>query len=170
MKNWVIVLLLATLVATPAQAANDCFKTCVTSDDGVDTIQFFEGFSPFTYKDAGGLATIGYGHLVIAGERIPEPLLGEAADNLLRADLLRTEKGLNKALTRPTRVHQFDALSSFAFNVGVGKCTGSTLFRYVNAGHDDLVPGQFSRWVNVNGKPVSGLKVRRAAESKLYSR
>lgn len=168
MKNWVIALL--ALATSPAWSANDCFKTCTTSQDGISTIQFFEGFSPFVYKDSAGLDTIGYGHLLLPHERIDEPLLGHAAVALLRSDLTRTEKGLNQALTRRLRTNQFDALSSFAFNVGVGACTRSTLFRYVNAGRHGEVPAQFARWVYAGGKPIAGLKARRAREAKLYAK
>lgn len=172
MKNWGIALALALimLVAKPVGAANECFKTCVTSPDGVTLVQFFEGFSPFVYKDVGGLDTIGYGHLVLAGERIPEPLLGDAATNLLQADLKRTERGLNAGLGRPITQPRFDALSSFAFNVGVGNCVGSSPWRYTNAGRYQEVPDRLMLWVNVDGKPNRGLKVRRTAEGKLYSK
>lgn len=166
MKNLVTALI---LFLTPAAAfAADCHRTCITSPIGVATIQFFEGFSPFVYKDSGGLDTIGYGHLIVEGEQIPQPLLGDAATELLRRDLRRTERGLNLKLTIPQAQHRFDALSSFAFNVGVAACTGSTLFRYTNGGQHEAAAKQFSRWVHVNGKPVRGLKIRRAAEAKIY--
>lgn len=172
MKNWVIAMLLA---LTPVAAfADECFKNCVTSPEGVKAIQFFEGFSPFRYKDSAGLWTIGYGHLIVPGDRITEPLLGEAATDLLRRDLKRTENGLNSRLTTRLAQHRFDAVSSLGFNIGVTACTGSTLFRYVNAGRHEEVPAQFHRWVNVrvDGKltPNKGLKVRRAAEAKMYAR
>lgn len=164
MRNLVIALL---LLASPA-LAGDCFHSCVTSPAGVTAIQFFEGFSPFIYKDSGGLDTIGYGHLIVVGETIPQPLLGDAATQLLRRDLERTERGLNLKLKVATPQHSYDALASFAFNVGVAQCTGSTLFKYVNAGDEDAAYRQFPRWVHVKGKPVTGLKVRRAAEAKRY--
>lgn len=170
MKNWVNALVLCVLLALAPQAkAADCFKTCVTSPDGIALIQFFEGFSPFIYKDVGGLDTVGYGHLVIKGEKIVQPLLGDDAINLLRFDLARTERGLNAKLKVTTAQHQFDALSSFAFNVGVRQCTTSTLFRYVNLGKPDAAAAQFARWIYVRGNPSKGLKIRRAAEQKKFS-
>ena len=171
MRNWVNALVLsALLVFLPAAArADECFKTCVTSPDGVAAVQLFEGFSPFVYKDSGGLATIGYGHLIVTGEEIPQPLLGDAAVQLLRKDLKRTERGLNARLDVTLQQHQFDALTSFAFNVGVNACTGSTLFRYVNAERYDDATGQFRRWVYVGQEKVTGLSVRRAAEAKMFA-
>ena len=167
MRNWGIVLLtLLALLSPPARA--DCFKTCVTSPDGIATIQFFEGFNPYIYKDVAGFDTIGYGHLVLKNEVIAQPLLGQAAIDLLRYDLRRTERGLNTGLGLPLRQYRFDALSSFAFNVGVPACTGSTLFRFVNQGRFDAAAGQFPRWINAGGKPSKGLIVRRKAEQNLF--
>lgn len=158
------------LVARPAWSQNECANTCTTSPEGVALIQFFEGFSPFIYRDSGGLPTIGYGHLVLPHERINEPLLGNAAVDLLKTDLVRTEKGLNSKLKKPVKQNHFDALTSFAFNIGVGACLKSTAFQYSNAGRHTEVPPRMALWVNVNGKPVQGLKVRRAAEGALYAK
>lgn len=171
MKNWVgaLVLGLAMLAIKPA-AANECFKSCVTSPEGIKLIQFFEGFSPFIYKDVGGLPTIGYGHLIVDGEHFEQPLLGDAAVALLQADLKRTERGLNGDLRRPITQPRFDAMVSFAFNVGVGACIGSSPWRYTHAGRYAEVPGRLMLWVNVNGQPSRGLKTRRAAEGRLYSK
>lgn len=169
MKTWVNALVLFALLAFTGPAkATDCFKDCVTSADGIESIQFFEGFSPFKYKDTADLDTIGYGHLILKGENIPEPLLGDDAVILLRRDLRRTERGLNLALPEPLAQYRFDALSSFAFNIGVNKCTGSTLFLYVKKGRHNDVPPQFGRWIYSGGQATTGLKVRRAAEAKEY--
>lgn len=167
MKNLAIALALF-LLPLNLQAA-EC-RPCVTSPDGIALIQFFEGFSPFVYKDSGGLDTIGYGHLIVEGEQIAQPLLGDAATALLRKDLFRTERGVNKALAIPLAQHKFDALSSFTFNIGVGQAARSTLFRFVNKGRDEEAVMQFRRWVNVNGKPIRGLQIRRAAEAELYAK
>lgn len=168
MKNLVTVLI-AVLFANPTNPvkANEC-RPCTTSPQGLSLIQFFEGFSPFIYKDSAGLDTIGYGHLIVAGEQIEQPLLGEAANALLRKDLARTEKGVNEALINPLAQNRFDALASFTFNVGVGGFVKSSALREVNAGRHENVPPQLKRWVNVNGKPVRGLILRRAAEADLY--
>ena len=166
MKSLVTALWL--LVSPPAQAS-ECFKDCVTSAEGVELIQFFEGFNPFIYKDVGGLNTIGYGHLIVPGEKFVEPLLGDAATDLLRADLKRTERGLRNQLKIPIYQHRFDALVSFAFNVGVTACLTSSPWRYALAGRHSEVPDRLGLWINVQGKPVRGLIVRRAAEGKRYS-
>lgn len=167
MKNLVLALLLL-LPLSPAKA--DCFKTCETSQEGLQLIEFFEGFSPFAYNDVGGKPTIGYGHLIVKGERIPQPLLGDAANQLLATDLQAVQRGLNTALLLPQPQSRFDALSSFAFNVGVGACVRSHLMRYTNDGFTYMAQVEFGKWVNVQGKPQQGLIIRRRAEAALYAR
>ena len=45
----------------------------------------------------------------------------------------------------------FDALGSFAFNLGAGALQRSTLRRKVNRAEHDAVPGEFRRWVWAGG-------------------
>jgi lysozyme len=65
--------------------------------------------------------------------------------------------------------NQFDALVSFAYNVGTGALKKSTLLKKVNANpNDKFIESQFLIWNKVNGVPVKGLTLRRQEESKLY--
>jgi lysozyme len=50
-------------------------------------LKHFEGYSPIVYEDAAGYPTIGFGHLLKPGEKIEEPLLGDAAERLLQDDV-----------------------------------------------------------------------------------
>lgn len=70
----------------------------------------------------------------------------------------------------PLTQQQFDALVSFAFNVGNGAFCDSTLLKRLNAGQYDAVPAQLNRWVKAGGKTLEGLVTRRAAEGALFSR
>jgi len=172
-KKLALALLTLLYTCRPALAA-ECHQDCVTSPEGVALIQFFEGYSPFTYLDIAGLPTIGYGHLILKGEKFQEPLLGDAATELLKKDLRRTERGLKRGLVRPVRQNRFDALVSFAFNVGVSACLTSSPLRYTNARRYDEVPARLMKWINVtiNGKlqPSKGLIMRRRTEGVLYAR
>jgi len=73
----------------------------------------------------------------------------------------------------PLTQEQFDALVSFAFNVGEGNFESSTLLEKLNAGHPEQVPAQLKRWnkVTINGQKVAskGLTRRRGREAKLFS-
>jgi len=90
----------------------------------------------------------------------------ENVNDLLSQDLERFEKCVNSAVTVAFAQHQFDALVSFAFNVGTTAFRSSTLVRVLNDGHYDKVPGQMRRWNKAGGKVVKGLINRREKEIK----
>lgn len=65
--------------------------------------------------------------------------------------------------------NQFDALVSFAFNVGVGAFVNSTLLKKVNKDPTDVkIMDEFLKWKYVGGKESRGLLNRRKRESNLY--
>ena len=138
--------------------------------DGIELIQNFEGFSPTVYLDAAGLPTIGYGHLLRAGEAemfkrgITEPI----AQALLIKDVLRAEQAVLRLITVPLTNGQFDALVSFTFNLGAGALQRSTLRRKVNREEHGDVPTELMKWVWAGGRKLKGLVRRRAAEASLY--
>jgi GH24 family phage-related lysozyme (muramidase) len=68
-----------------------------------------------------------------------------------------------------TSQHQFDALVSFAYNVGIGNLSSSTLLRLHKAGNFADAAAQFGRWNKAAGKVLPGLTRRRAAEAALYA-
>ena len=96
------------------------------------------------------------------GYSITQPV----ADQLLRDDLARFEKGICTQINVPLRQEQFDALVSWSFNVGLGASGESTLRRRLNAGEDvnKVISEELPRW-DSGGMP--GLVRRRSAEVKL---
>jgi GH24 family phage-related lysozyme (muramidase) len=64
---------------------------------------------------------------------------------------------------------QFDALVSFAFNVGAGGLQRSMLHRKVNREEHALVPAELLKWVWAGGRKLKGLVRRREAEARLYA-
>lgn len=64
--------------------------------------------------------------------------------------------------------HQFDAMVSFAYNIGVANLAGSTLLKLHKAGDFAGAQQQFGRWNKAAGKVLPGLTRRRAAEAALY--
>lgn len=157
------------IALVPCHASADCLKDCMVSERGITLTQHFEGYMPFVYDDVADKKTIGFGHLLRDGESFPQPLLPDDADKLLRNDLKVAETGVNRLVAVPLRQGQFDALTDFAFNLGVGRLEASTLLRRVNATRHAEVPSQFERYVYAGGKKVKGLALRRKAEADLYA-
>ena len=68
-----------------------------------------------------------------------------------------------------TTQHQFDAMVSLAYNIGMGNFSASTLLRKHKAGDHAGAAAQFAVWNKANKKVMAGLTRRRAAEAALYS-
>ena len=68
----------------------------------------------------------------------------------------------------PTTQSQFDAMVSFAYNVGIGNLSSSTLLKKHKAGDHAGAAAEFARWNKAAGKVMAGLTRRRAAEAELY--
>jgi GH24 family phage-related lysozyme (muramidase) len=78
-------------------------------------------------------------------------------------------EGVSKLLgDTPTSQSQFDAMVSFAYNVGLGNLASSTLLKLHKAGDHAGAAAQFARWNKAAGRVLPGLTRRRAAESQLY--
>jgi GH24 family phage-related lysozyme (muramidase) len=69
----------------------------------------------------------------------------------------------------PTSQHQFDAMVSFAYNVGLANFRSSTLLKKHKAGDFAGAAAEFARWNKAAGKILPGLTRRRAAEAALYA-
>lgn len=167
----VLVMAMASRPSLPVPEAKPEPPTCSPCDistEGLALIKHFEGFSPYVYIDAAGHPTIGFGHLIKDGETFKEPLLGQAAHDLLLADALFAVNAVNQRVEPRLFQGQFDALASFTFNLGGGAFGKSTLLKRVNAERHADVPEQFMRWVYAGGKKLRGLERRRKAEAVMY--
>ncbi|ARD62760.1 muraminidase [Kosakonia radicincitans DSM 16656] len=139
-----------------------------TGAAGLTLIKSFEGLSLEKYRDAVGKWTIGYGHLILPHENFPQALSKVEAEDLLRADLGMTERGVHRLVTVDLNQNQFDALVAFAFNVGLGNLQNSTLLRLLNQGQYQEAADQLPRWNKAGGKILAGLTRRRDAERALF--
>lgn len=140
------------------------------SDAGIALIKSFEGLRLEAYPDpatGGEPFTVGYGH---TGEVTPGMVITEAeAEELLRQDIVQFEMCVNGALQVPVTQGQFDALVSFAFNLGCGNLRRSTLLRKLNAGDATGAAAEFAVWNRAAGRVMAGLTRRREAERDLFS-
>jgi hypothetical protein len=90
------------------------------------------------------------------------------AETILRRDVSRFEDGVLSAVKVTLTQGQFDALVSFAFNVGMGALGKSTLLKKLNAGRYRDVPAELMKWTNGGGRELAGLVRRRREEAALW--
>lgn len=136
------------------------------SDSGLQAIMTFEGFSSTPYPDFKG-SSIGYGHLIKPTENFASVTQAQAAQ-LLAQDVQWAVKCVNAAVNVTLTQGQFDALVSFAFNVGAGAFRSSTLLRLLNAGDVQGASDQFRRWNMAGGQVNQALVERRADEQATF--
>lgn len=133
------------------------------SDKGLSIIQEFEGCRLKAYICPAGVLTIGYGHTgkdVKSGMSITK----SQAIDLLRKDVAKFEKQVMKYnSTYKWNQNQFDALVSFAFNIG-------SIDQLTNNGKRSIaeISAKIPAYNKANGKALAGLTRRRAAEKKLF--
>ena len=133
----------------------------------IEKIKEFEGLRLEAYLDEGGVPTIGYGHTgadVIMGDRIS----AYWANHLLKADLYDVELAVDLLGVARTQ-GQFDALVSFAYNLGIGRLQRSTLLKVIREGGSKrAITKEFKRWVYADGKRLPGLVKRREWEAERF--
>lgn len=139
----------------------------------VDFVASHEGLKLTAYPDpatGGDPWTIGYGS---TGPNIKRGLVINRTTALayLRSDMQIAVRKLYGVL-KPDVIeglteHEWAALLSFAFNVGCGAKWG--IWKHINAGRLELVPGEIMKFTRANGKIIKGLVNRRADEVKLWS-
>lgn len=140
---------------------------------GQEIIHWFEGFRAKAYPDPGSGGepwTIGYGTTVYKGNPVVEGMVitKEEAAESFQKDLSKFEKAVRKAVKVSLTQHQFDALVSFTYNVGVGAFQSSTLLRKLNKGNYMGAANEFPRWNKASGKIMAGLIERRETERALF--
>ena len=133
----------------------------------IEKLKAFEGFRRDAYRDEAGVLTIGYGHTgkdVREGDR----LTTYGAEQSLLIDLQEHEAAVRRLHVARTQ-GQFDALVSFAFNLGIERLQGSTLLKVIrHGGSHDQIQREFKRWVYAGGKKLRGLERRRAWEARRF--
>ncbi len=142
---------------------------------GRQLIQGYEKLRLKAYQDSGGVWTIGWGH---TGPEVHDGLVWtvERCNSQFEADLLKFENGVYRLVEVQLTQNQFDALVCFSFNLGLDedadtKAEGlgdSTLLKKLNAGDYEGAAEEFKKWHKVNGMPLRGLMIRRAAEVALF--
>jgi len=148
-------------------------KVTKTGKAGIDMIKSFEGFRGTPYKCPAGIPTIGYGATFYPnGKKVTmtdAAITEEQATELLAHMLVSFEKYVDSYCVDTITQNQFDALVSFAYNLGPANLKASTLLKKVNANSsDESIRLEFMKWVKAGGKTLKGLVRRREAEADLY--
>ena len=134
---------------------------------GLALVKQYEGCRLAAYRCAAGVWTIGYGHT--AGVHSGMTITQAQADAYLQQDIAKFEGYVNNPayvpITEQLNQNQFDALVSFAFNLGAGNlrklCKGRTAAQIAQA---------MTQYCKANGKVLAGLRRRRAAEQALFNK
>lgn len=136
------------------------------SQKGIDLIKKFEGCKLQAYLCPAGVWTIGVGHT--KGVKKGMVITQQQAETFLKDDIKPIETLLNGMGINYTQ-NQFDALTSWIYNLGIGAFKSSTMYKYIVARRKDVeIADQMVRWVNAGGKPLLGLKKRRAEEANMF--
>ncbi|MBO9712617.1 lysozyme [Sphingomonas sp.] len=149
-------------------------------DPGLDLIKEFEScqtdlkngsFQAYPDPASGGAPwTIGWG---TTGKDVKKGVVWtrQQCDDRFASDMAVFAKGVTDQLAgAATSQNQFDALVSFAYNVGIGNLGRSTLLRLHKAGNFAGARAEFAKWNKAKGQVMAGLTRRRAAEAALYAK
>ena len=143
------------------------------SERAIKLIKHHEGVRSRPYRCPANLWTVGVGHLIGDGKSLPDSwnrTFTEAEiDGLLKSDLRRFELGVHKMLPNvPLRQHEFDAIISFCFNLGLGCFQRSTLRQALLRGDKKAAMESLVKYCRAGGKILRGLQIRRLDEKALF--
>jgi lysozyme len=147
-------------------------------------IKHHEGVRQKPYKCPAKLWTVGVGHVLYPEQgklkidqrdgfalKIEDfrTFSMEEVDGILRTDLDRFERGVEKFCPVPLTQGQFDALVSFSFNVGLGTLQRSTLRQKILRGDMEGASEELLKYCMAGGKVLRGLLNRRKDEQAVFN-
>lgn len=145
----------------------------ILDNKGYLLITKHEGLKLKPYLCPAKIPTIGYGNTYYPdGKRVTlldKDITKQQAFDMFKEIANRFAKRVDALVTSNINQNQFNALVSFAYNVGTGNFSSSTLLKKVNKNPDDLtIKDEFLRWNKAGGKVLNGLTNRRNEEADLY--
>lgn len=138
------------------------------SSNGEALVKSFEKLLLVAYLDSGGIPTIGWGHTGV-DVALGGSCTREQAEEWFHEDTASVVRHLNADIVTNVNQNQFDALCSFAYNVGIGAEEHSTLLKLINQRRFADASAEFPKWDHVKGTESSGLLRRRLAEQALFN-
>lgn len=138
----------------------------------IELIKRYESLRLSAYLCPAGVPTIGWGTTIYPnGSRVKigDVISKEYAETCIQNDVKRFSNIVDAFTTDKVNQNQFDALVSFAYNLGENSLKKSTLLELVNKNPNDVqIEKQFFKWVYADGIKLKGLLKRRIEEAKLY--
>ena len=153
------------------------------SQKAIEVIRHHEGVRFRPYRCPAKLWTIGVGHVLYPNQgALPldqrqdfqlqesdnRTFSAEEVDAILRGDLDRFERGVERLFSVPLSQGMFDGLCSFSFNCGLGTAQRSTLRQKVLRGDKDGAADEFLKYTMGGGKVLPGLVKRRNDERAMF--
>ena len=144
------------------------------SKTGIQLVKDFEGLRLNAYKCSAGVPTIGYGSTFYPDKsnvKMGDVLRDKEEAEILLINTLEDYDIYVSKYTKSVKLtqHQFDALVCFAFNVGLGNLSKSTLLKKVLSNpNDPTIPSEFAKWNRGGGVVLQGVGKRRKKEGELY--
>jgi len=151
------------------------------NDKCYNLIKEFEGLELNAYPDPatkndpikkGEPWTIGYGTTIYPnGLKVKkgDVITAAKATEFLISDVTKFSQRVLSLVKKPLTDNQFGAIVSFAYNLGVGNLSSSTLLKKLNINPDDSsITSEFLKWNKANGRVLNGLTKRRTQEAQLY--
>lgn len=137
--------------------------TMKISKKGLELIKKYEGCRLEAYKCAAGVWTIGYGHT--SGVTKGQTITAAQAEEYLRKDCEKAEKNVNSYYDKyKWNQNQFDALVSFAFNIGSINQLTANGTRSIS-----VISNKILEYKKAGGKVLAGLVRRRKEERALFN-
>ena len=138
------------------------------SERGARLIAEFEGFRSCPYRDAVGVWTIGYGSTKGVGPGTRCITKAQALARMKREVSATYGKAVDDLPVKLNQ-HQFDALTSFVYNVGPGGVASSTgIGAALRRGDFKRAADELLKWNKAGGRELEGLTRRRQAERRLF--
>jgi lysozyme len=139
----------------------------------IQLLKHHEGVRYKPYRCPAGLWTVGVGHLIGDGKSLPrewdKTFTQDEVNGILKSDLRRFELGISKMLPNVSlRQHEFDAILSFCFNLGLGCFQRSTIRQALLRGDKEAAMESLVKYCRAGGKILKGLQNRRLDEKRLF--
>lgn len=145
----------------------------VISKTGIDHISRDEGFSAVPYNDVAGNCTVGVGILLSYSPCTEQQMKAKydlASLNSTFHDRLEEAQKYVRFYVRESQLNQdqFDSLTSFVFNVGVGNAKG--VLAFANKGEIKKVEEEMNKFVYITVKGKDGKPSKKQRSNGLANR